>query len=383
MSVGFFRPSTYWGAVLLLVVSFGLSGCGQQAPLRIGFVADLTGKQAELGVQERNGAQLAIEHINAHGGISGRPVELRIQDDFGNADGARQADRQLIADGAVAIIGHATSAQTIAGLEITEPANRILLSPTASSPDLSGKYANFFRVYPSFLDSARSFAVYIRNQRNLPSLAVLYDTDNAAYAKTYRDVFVTQYTAAGGTICREIPFSSGSQPDFAPLLQSLRQDAPAGLLLIASDIDVALLAQRTRLQNWKVPLFISAWAQTETLLHNGGQAIEGAEIEQAYPLDNNNPAFAAFAQQYRERFGRPPSFGAFFAYESAAVLCNALKKTSGKQDGLRQALLETRNFPGLTDPISFNANGDVIRPFYLSAIRNGKFVILTTLAPLP
>ena len=119
-------------------------GCSGKKAIRIGFVAQLTGVQAELGVQERNGVQLAMEKINAKGGIGGRPVELVVRDDLGTPEGARAADRDLIEAGVVAIIGHATSGQTMVGLSVTNPARVVMLSPTATTPELSGLDDFFF-----------------------------------------------------------------------------------------------------------------------------------------------------------------------------------------------------------------------------------------------
>lgn len=357
------------------------SGCLNKEPVRIGFVADLTGKQSELGIQERNGVQLAVEKFNAAGGINGSKVELMIRDDSGSAEGARKADEELIKEGVLAIIGHATSAQTTIGLQVTSSSRVILLSPTASSPDLSGKSEYFFRVYPSFLESARSFASYIIEQKEFKKIAVIYDRDNEAYSKTYRNVFIDKYLALGGTLIKELSFSSAAQPDFAPWLEELRRSDAQSLLIIASDVDTALIAQRARLIGWNAPLFTSAWAQTETLLQNGGLAVEGMELEQSYALDSDAPLFVEFKQRYRERFGRTPSFGAAFGYEAAGILLQTLVKTDGKSANLREELLKIRDFPGLMTQFSFAANGDVIRPFYLSTIKGGRFIILSTLTP--
>lgn len=365
--------------MIFFSVAFSISGCLKQEPVRIGFVADLTGKQAELGVQERNGVQLAIERYNAASGINGRPVELLIRDDLGSAEGAKKAARELIDAGAVAVIGHATSAQTIAGLKITEAAQLILISPTASSPDLSGSSEYFFRVYPTFRESAQAFASYISAQRKLQRIAVIYDRDNAAYSKTYRNVFIEKYLSSGGSLVKEVDFSSAAQPDFTPLLSDMRRNNPDCVLIIASDIDTALIAQRIRLLGWKTALFTSAWAQTETLLQSGGLAVEDMELEQSYALESDAPLFSSFKQQYRERFGRMPSFGAAFGYEAAGILLKALEQNGGKRAGLRQELLKIRDFQGLMTTFSFAANGDVIRPFYLSKIKGGRFIILSTL----
>lgn len=111
-----------------------LSGCAYRSPIRVGFAGELTGRQADLGVHGRNGAQLAVEAINAAGGVAGRPIELLVRDDRGTSEGAQAADRELISEGVVAIIGHMTSAQTVAGRLVTELAKMVLFSPAASTP---------------------------------------------------------------------------------------------------------------------------------------------------------------------------------------------------------------------------------------------------------
>lgn len=364
--------------VLLLLVAFGflLNDCIKKKPILIGFSAQLTGRQAELGVQERNGVQLAVETINAKGGVAGHNIELVIRDDLGIPEKAKEADQELIKTGVLAIIGHATSAQAVAGLEVTNPAQVIMLSPTVSTPKLSGLDDHFFRVYPSFKDSAQAFAQYTYRHDGVTNLAVIYDSDNAAYAKTYSTAFTEKFQSSGGKIADEVNFSSVAQPDFSPLLLKLRKRNIQGLLIIASDVDTALIAQKVRLMDWKVPMYSSAWAQTETLIKNGGQAVEGLKIEQAYAGSSRSPVFLDFQTRYQARFGQAPSFGAAFGYEAALVLAAGLEKTKGKTEGLRQALKEIRDFQGLMDTFSFDRFGDVERPFYLSAIRDGKFIIL-------
>jgi len=364
--------------VILIIVVAGLSFVMflDKKPVLVGFVAQMTGNQAELGVQERNGVQLAVEKTNASGGINGRKIELVIRDDLGVPENAQSVDDELIKAGVVAIIGHATSGQAVAGLKVTNPAQMVMISPTVSTPALSGQDDFFFRVYPTFKDSAQAFAAYIYKTGKLKRLAAIYDTDNAAYAKTYNATFSEKYTSLGGVISGESSFSSKTRPDFAIGLAELRRSDAEGLMIIASDTDTALIAQKARIMEWQIPLFTSAWAQTETLINNGGKAVDGLKLEQSYALTSQVPSFTEFKSNYQARFGNTPSFGAAFGYEAALVLADALKKTNGKPDKLKNALLETRDFKGLMDNISLDKFGDVQRPFYLSAIENGKFVIL-------
>jgi len=348
-------------------------------PIIIGFSAQLTGGQAELGVQERNGVQLAVEKINESGGIAGREISLIIHDDLGIPKEAESGDGELIKQGVIAIIGHATSAQTLAGLKVTNPANVIMIAPTVSTPELSGLDDYFFRVHPSFKSSAQTFAKDIYERSGITRMAIIYDKDNLAYSETYSTTFADEFKLLGGNITDEVSFSSVTQPNFFPLLSKLREFKEEGLLIVASDVDTALIAQKARLMEMKIPMFTSAWAQTETLISNGGQEVEGMEIEQAYDLANQSSTFIDFKSRYKARFGNDPSFGAAYSYEATLVLTEALKKTNGNKNGLKQAMLETHNFNVLMDTFSFDKFGDVERPWYLSTIRNGKFIMVDKL----
>jgi branched-chain amino acid transport system substrate-binding protein len=369
-------------AVLLIVLAVGcLWGCVGKESIPVGFVAQLTGVQAELGVQERNGVQLAVEEINAAGGVAGRPIRLVVRDDRGTSEGARAADRELIDAGVVAIIGHATSEQTMAGLSVTDPAGVVMVSPTASSPKLSSREDFFFRVVYSLADRAHVLADHIYQGRGIKRIAIICDADNAAYTKTYQESFADRYRSLGGKLTMETDFSSKAQPDFTLLVERLHASNPDGLLIVAADIDTALIAQRTRLMGWSVPLFASSWAQTETLVTNGGRAVEGLELEIASAVESQTRDYLGFKRRYQSRFGQAHSFGAVLGYEAAQILAAALQKTRGTADGLPEALVGIRNFKGLTDTLSFDRYGDIMRPYYLGVIRDGKYAVLGAYEP--
>ncbi|HEX9079663.1 MAG TPA: ABC transporter substrate-binding protein [Desulfuromonadaceae bacterium] len=357
----------------LFLACFFLGGCYEREPVRIGIAVQLTGKQAELGVQERNAVQLAVESINGSGGIQGRPVELITRDDLGTPAGAGAAMRDLIAAGVVAVIGPATSSQAMVEAPMADNARLVMLSPTVSSPLFSGKDDYFFRVFPTFSKGAYHLAESALVNRGVSRIAILYDSDNAAYAGTYAGVFAERFRALGGAITGEVGFSSRTEPDFVQMLAKVFAGRPNGILVIASDDDTALIAQRTRMRSGDIPIFIANWAMTETLILNGGKAVEGLEGEQGYDMNSKSPPLADFLARYKARFGQAPTFGAAFAYEAADVLAAALRRTGGKPAGLKQALLGTRDFKGLVDTFSFDGYGDVERPHYICVIRDGRF----------
>ncbi|WP_238917362.1 ABC transporter substrate-binding protein [Clostridium sp. YIM B02555] len=366
-------------SVITLIAIIISSNKKKNEVINVGFSAQLTGRQAELGVQERNGAQLAIEKANNDGGINGHMLSLIVHDDLGIPQEAQNADKELIREGVVAIIGHATTAQTLAGIAEANKAKVIMMGPTVSTPKLSGIDDYFFRIHPSFEKSSQNFAKYIFEIKGIKHIAVIFDKDNLAYSQNYSDIFSDKFKALGGEVTNLLDFSSVAQPDFSKFISELQKSKAEGVLIVASDMDTALIAQRARLMNWSNPMFSSPWAQTKTLIDKGGQAVEGMIIEQAYDLENDSENFVEFKSKYRARFGNDPSFGAAYSYESTVVLIEAIKKSYGTNLSLKDALLEIHDFKGLTDNLSFDKFGDIQRNSYLSSIKNGKFIRIAKL----
>ena len=363
-----------WLLVLLFLTST-LSACASKRPVLLGFAGELTGRQSDMGVHGRNAAELAVADLNAAGGIAGRPVELLVRDDLGTPEGARAADRELIEAGVVAIVGHMTSGQSVAAVPVIDEARVVLMGPTTSTSRLAGLDDYFFRVTATTSTVARVQAEHIYRRRGLSRVAIAYSTDNEAFTQDYGTAFAEAYRDFGGEVVAYEGFSSFDETlDFTALMAALQRGDPHGLLIIAPAFETAFLAQQLRLHDIRVPLFATGWSQTQTLIANGGQAVEGLEIVRIYVSDSDNPAFMDFEERYRARFGQAPSFAAAQTYEAVRVLAAALEKTGGRAKGLREALLEIREFEGLIGPIFMDAYGDVVRPYFLLRIEDGQFV---------
>jgi len=265
-----------------------LSGCMEKPPIRIGLAAQLTGKQADLGIQLRNGVQLAVEEINANGGINGRNLDLLVEDDFGTAQGAKDAENKLIDAGVIAVIGHVTSDQTMAGYEIAEQRGILLISATASTSVMTGIDDLFFRTLPSTDTFGREFAVYIINSKQIDSIAILYDDDNKSYSEPFANSFVDTFISLGGKVTYLEKFNSSKSPDYVLPVKKMKDSSADAVFIIASPYDTALVVQTIRLQNWDPHLFISPWAQGEALFQTGGRTLDG--IETIIGLDENSKA---------------------------------------------------------------------------------------------
>lgn len=369
-----------FGLDALVAFALFITACVPSAPIRLGFAGELTGLKSDLGIDGRDGALLAVDDLNAAGGVAGRRLELIVRDDRGTPEGAAAADRALIAEGVAAIIGHMTSAQTLAGLAVTEPAGVAMLSPTTAAAELTGRDDLFFRVNSTAPEQAAALSRYAVQDAGLRRLAILLDADNASYTLPFAEAFDADLQARGGQVVRRLEISSSAQPDFAALVEELRAAAPESVLLILPAVDAAVFAQQARLSGWRAPLLAAPWAQTETLLRAGGSAVEDMVFSAPYDLLRSAPRLQDFQNRYSARFGRAPGFPAALAYESVYVLAAALRRTDGAAAGLPEALRQGDPVDILGSAFRLDAFGDVVRPPALVVVHDGAFRSLEGLA---
>ena len=363
------------GLSILLVALSLLFSCDQHAPLRIGFSGQLTGPRSDLGVQGRNGAELAVEDINAKGGIGGRDLELVAKDDLDTAEGAREADALLAESGCLAIIGHMTSGQTLAALPVTAAKKIPLISPTTAAPSLEGKRDTFFRLIPTNTRWAVDLATYARSQ-GLGRAFLVGDSSNTGYTDTFLDTFQKRFVTAGGTVVGTLLFPSATAQNWKQLCTNIIATKPDVLIVCTSARELAALAQELRATKSTLRIMAPAWPSTRELILTAGKDAEGIAFVSSYTEDNTYPPFVRFREHYRERFGWYPNFAAAFAYESVLVLAKALEQTYGKRAGLEEALANGPTFEGVIGPFSLDATGDVVRPNFISQVRGGEFVTL-------
>lgn len=361
-----------------LVLVF-LAACRADQPIKIGFAADLTGPSSALGVPMRNGAQLAVDAINAQGGIDGRPLELIVRDDMGDAAEAQSVDRQLIEMGVVGIVGHVTSAQVEAVLDLINQSEVVLISPVAASTDFSGQEDFFFRVMSSNQVLGEALARHIYQTRGIRQLTGVYDLSNRAYTETIWNAIQVEYESLGGDAAQDFTFTSG-ETDLRILLEEVAASQPQGVVFFASDVDTALMVQFAEITGLNAALFANPWAQTEQLLQKGGRAVEGLEMISLHNPDNERIAFQEFSANYLERFSGQPAFSAAFAYEAVWVLAEALQQTGGNSVGLSEALAG-HEFNGIQGLISFDQYGDVVREAYISVVNDRQFEIINVITP--
>ena len=356
-------------ATLLLA----LAACSDSAPIVIGFSGQLTGKIADLGVQARNGAQLAVETINSQGGIDGRLLKLIAKDDGNNPATALQADRELIAAGAVAVIGHITSSQTMAVLPYFNEQNIPLISPTTATSLLTDKKDAFFRVCTDNAIQGQELAQYARMALNIKNVVTVAETDNGGYSIPLIRSFAQSFKEQGGTLLAEVTYSSRQSFDWESVIQQVIISKPEALLLVCPAYDAVSLIQQIRSNRLNVQILIGAWAYTNHLLQWGALDVEGVFTAMDYAEDNPSPPFVKFREAYKHRFGGEPNYAAAFGHDAVIALAAALEKNHGRPEGLIQALAPSGPLNGVVGPFKINEFGDVRRNIFIITVLDGKF----------
>lgn len=358
-------------ASLILAATFILTACGPSEPVRLGFLAGLSGRSADLGEGARNGVLLAIEQRNLADGIDGRKVEVLIRDDGATPEGAARGAAELIAAGVVAIVGPITSSMTLAALPEANKEKVVMVSPTATAMQLVGQDDYLFRINAATRDYARMYADFHYRRAGLRRIAIAMDVRNRAFSQSWLDEFRPAFTSLGGEITTVVPFESAADVAFAEIMKQLIESRPDGLLFIAGTVDVVRLAQQAKRLQLVIPLAAVEWAASEKLHELGGESVEGLLVVESYDRDDPSSRYAAFTTAYRERFQLEPGYTAVNAYDAATAILDALARRDPEQS-VKEALLALGPFDGLQQAIRFDRYGDTTRAGYFVTMKEGR-----------
>jgi len=368
-----FRILSSCSLLLLCVLVFA---CSFRDPLKIGFIGGVSGRVADLGVAGRNGVMLAIEQRNAAGGVGGRQVELLVKDDEQNPEVARKAMAELLKQRVELVIGPMTSNIAEAILEQVNGSATVLLSPTVTTTELTGKDDNFLRVAGDTRTYAAKAARYQVQKLGNRTAAAIYDQSNRAYTESWLAEFKHDYEQHGGKLVKTLPYQAGPDTSFQALSAELLKSRPQLLLILGNAVDSALICQHLRRLDSRTPILMSEWASTERFIELAGAAAEGVLVSQYIDRNNQSERYQTFRKLYRERFGaQEPGFAGLAGYDAALA---ALETYAARKPGetIKQALIRIGRFQGGQQEYTIDRFGDADRATYTTIVRNGRFLTL-------
>jgi branched-chain amino acid transport system substrate-binding protein len=377
--------------LLALVTAALVAGCNKQGGggagsggdvIKVGEYASLTGKEATFGVSSHEGTLMAIEEINAAGGVLGKKLELLTEDTQSKPGEPATVVNKLIArDGVVAMLGEVASSRSLEAAPICQQNSIPMVSPSSTNPKVTQVGDYIFRV--CFIDPFQGTVMANFATRTLKAKRVAVFTDvKSDYSKGLAQFFKESFTKSGGQIVAELDFNGGDK-DFKAQLTAIKAANPDAVFVPGYYTDAALICIQAKQLGLNVPLMGGDGWESEKLIEIGKDAVEGHYFSTHYHPDVGSEKSKKFVENYKKRWnGKNPDALAACGYDSAIVLVDAMKRagsTEGKK--VREALTATKDFEAVTGRLTINEQRDAVKSAVILQVKGGKFAFLETVAP--
>ena len=375
-------------AMLLACLSLTISGCqnggsGDSDEILIGHYGSLTGSQATFGISTDNGIKMAIEELNAAGGINGRKVKLVTYDDKGEAREASTAVTRLVTkDGVVAVIGEVASGLSLAAAPICQDGGVPMISPSSTNPKVTKVGDMIFRV--CFIDpfQGKVCAKFAREHESLKASKAAIVTDQGSpYSVGLEEEFEKSFVALGGTVVSKQTYQAGDQ-DYSAQLTSIRAAEPDVIFVPGYYTEVASMILQARKLGMTQPFVGADGWDSAKLGEIAGDAINGCFYSNHYSQEDPSPKIQDFIAKYKAKHNEIPDALAALGHDSAMILFDAMKK-AGSLEGAAIAaeLAKTKDFDGITGKISIDAERNAVKPAVMLEMKNGAPKYVATIQP--
>ncbi len=368
-------------ATLLLAAVPGCNKSGGDA-IKIGEFASLTGKEATFGQSSHEGTLLAVDEINAAGGVLGRKIELLTEDNQTKPGESATAVNKLISrDGVIAILGEVASSRSLEAAPICQQNKIPMISPSSTNPKVTETGDYIFRVCFTDILQGKILANFAGQKLQAKKVAIFTDV-KSDYSKGLAKYFKEHFTAAGGQIIAELDFNGGDK-DFKAQITAIKAANPEAVFIPAYYTDVALICIQAKQLGVTVPIFGGDGWESEDLIKIGKDAVEGCYFSTHCAADSPGAKVAGFVEAYRKKFnGKTPDAMAMLGHDSVKILAEAIQKT-GSTDAakVRDALAATKDFDGVSGKITIDAKRDATKPMVILQVKEGKFKLVDTINP--
>jgi branched-chain amino acid transport system substrate-binding protein len=366
---------------LLVVCALLGASCKKSDTIVIGAYLSMTGSTATFGTTTERGANMAIDELNAQGGVLGKKLELVTLDDQGKADEAGNAVTRLIdLNGAVAIIGEVQSSLSLVGGRIAQRRQVPMVSPSSTNPKVTEVGDYVFRV--CFLDPFQGFvmAKFAHDKLKIGKVAILKDV-RSDYSIGLSESFKKAFGELGGQIVAEESYSAGDT-EFSAQLTKIKGTAPDGIYIPGYYTEAGTIARQARRLGVTVPLMGGdGWESPE--LHNiGGADVVGSYFSNHFAHDNPTPFAKKFIDAYQAKFKEPAGALSALGYDSVMVIVDAIKRAgSADPKAIRDALAKTSGFDAVTGKLTLDAGRNPVKPAVVVRVTPQGEVFEAEIAP--
>ena len=378
--------------VLTFAMVFAFAACGQKTEtgktdgdaantLVIGGIGPVTGAAADYGIAVKNGAQLAVDEINAAGGVNGMKLELKFQDDEHDAEKSVNAYNTLKDDGMQALIGTVTSVPCIAVGAEAEKDNIFMLTPSGSAVDcIKGK--NAFRICFSDPNQGAASATYIGENKLATKVAIIYDSSDV-YSSGIKETFVAEAKNQGIEIVTEQAYTKDTATDFTVQLQKVKESGAELVFLPIYYQAAALILQQAKQTGLEAKFF--GCDGLDGVIKQLGDDValsDGVMLLTPFAADATDDATVKFVTAYKAAYNDaiPTQFAAD-GYDAVYTIKAALEK-AGVTDASISAsdlcdkivsVMTEIEVKGVTGTMTWDASGEPTKDPKAMVIEDGAY----------
>ncbi len=368
---------TGWYGILLIalaVVFAGAPASWSGEPIHIALSAPMTGNYTEYGQNFQRAIGIAVEWINAAGGIKGRPIVIEAGDSKGDPKEAAALAQKFTSDNQiVAEIGDFTSTACMAAQPIYDQAGMVQLSPTSSHPDFAPKSIWSFGIVGTQAGEGPFMAKYAVEKLGKKRIVILYINNDWGIAT--RNYFEKAAKEMGAEVVGVESFFERDR-DYAAVLTKLRGLKPDALFIPAMYNEGALISKQREKMGWNdVAVLGPGSLFSPKLLEIGGSAVEGLHTSTIFFDKDPRPDVQKFVKAFETKYNITPNMFAAVAFDSLNILAEAIRKAGTERKAIRDELAKTMNFPGLTGKITFTERRDVIKDYRYLMVKNGQWTL--------
>jgi len=344
------RMASLLAAVLVAAAPAVLAGCGSDGddsasgPIRVGLTVPLTGNYQALGTGDQQGAQIAVDQINADGGIDGRKIELVVKDDKTQPDQSVLAFNAHKSEGAVAVIGSSFSNSALATIPLAERNSMPYLSLAAADQQVDPIRKFAFQIPARSSTYAEQTLKYLQ-ATNVTKIALAHDT-KSSYAVAGYEAVKEKAQDYGVTVVVDRTFDTGTQ-DFSSVYAPVRASDAQAVFLWATGPPAVIATKQFAASGLPIPLILTGAQATPLFTKPAGAAAEKVILSSSIgaiapklPPGDLKTSVDGLAVDYQKKYGTPPPQFALDGYCGVQVLAEAIRK-AGSTDGKKvQAALE-------------------------------------------
>lgn len=353
------------------LIALFLVTCAEDEAVRFAGVIPLSGNAEIYGQAVRKGVELGFEELQATRDLGYR-IEFEIVDSGSDPERAKELLEDEIGKGALAVIGGVTSEEAMHMVEIADRFDRVLISPSASTPELTGISRNFYRVFPSDSREGTTMGNFASQKLQLENVVILAKVDT--YAKGIVEVFKAEFERNGGEVLDAIEYPPGAA-DFTGMLERVGTLAPQSVYVAAYAEDIGKIISELRSTGFEGRILTTSAFAAPVAIEQIGSNSEGVFLTQAgFDVNAEDERVATFVQAFRDKFSLSPDLYAAHGYDTVMALAQALREGGPMPNDFWKSVRGLRDFTGVTGAIQFDERGDVQKYPRVYVIEDGNLI---------